>query len=422
MSVKRYFKENPMKISLLTVGTEVLIGHTIDTNAAFIGTELSKINLFLSYHITIGDIKEIIKEVFLELREKSDMIIITGGLGPTPDDFTKYAVAEAIKKKLVFNEELYKNTQNFFKKRNRKMPKSNKTQGEIIEGCTVIKNPEGTAPSLIFNDEHRTIILLPGVPREVKSLWENGVSDYIKKKFSIKEKKYNRIINCARQPESELSNIYEERSTGCNNIAFLPKLGTLEVRLTSNNKKWILSQSKILCSLLEDKFIGFDEDNLYNFIHRKLIERKESLSIAESCTGGLLGGRITELKGSSSYFKGGIIAYSNDAKRKLLKVSDKLLEKYGAVSVEVAEEMAKSCMKKFNSDYALAITGIAGPDGGSSDKPVGTVCIAIACADMKTISERHFFKGSRAVIRELAIVYSLDLLRKKLCSKARYKE
>jgi len=342
----------------------------------------------------------------------SDIIVITGGLGPTHDDITKDVLCNYFNDKLIENNTWTKKLIDQFNQRGMDLSERNKTQAFIPSRSTLLWNDFGTAPGMLFNENGKLIFSLPGVPQEMVNIMENvgfqKIIDLLNS--SNTESIIYKNIQTNNIPESSLADLIDikEDFLGNSSLAFLPSYRGVKLRIgaygesKSQAEKELSRIENYLIPRIDNYIISFDERPFAQIISEKLIIKNKTLAIAESCTAGLLSATLTDIPGSSKYFKGSIVAYSNDIKNKLLNINNEQLEKYGAVSKEIAEEMSNNIRKIFNSDYGISITGIAGPSGGTKEKPVGTVWISISSADI-TFSKLLNFRGSRDMIRERTV-------------------
>ncbi len=412
------------KASVLTIGDELLIGQTINTNAAWIGRELALVNIRVTKSLTISDEKsDIIAAIDLLLKD-SNIIIITGGLGPTKDDITKYTLAEYFSMKLKRNQEVLEKIEDFFKIRGREMLEVNRQQADLPENCRVIENKSGTASGMWFEKDGKIIISMPGVPYEMKSMMSEVVIPDLVKIFKPVAV-YHRTILTQGMGESFLADIlkYWEndlRSKG-HSLAYLPSPGIVKLRVSSGGKdvnelKLIVDDyCEKLYEIIPEWIYGEGDDLLEALVGKLLTNKKMTLSTAESCTGGYISHLITSVSGSSTYYMGSVVSYSNEIKTKQLKVDEKLFSTVGAVSKEVVEQMALGVMEKLKTDYSIAVSGVAGPDGGSEEKPVGTVWIAIGTPS-GLVSKKYLFENNRERNIRRAALTSLNMLRKILIS------
>jgi nicotinamide-nucleotide amidase len=412
-----------LKITILTIGDEICIGQVVNTNASWLAAKCTELGCRIVAHSIVGDEKEIMISELNRLLPISDFIIITGGLGPTHDDITKPVLCEFFKDELVFHEETLNQIEFLFKWRGLKLTERNRGQAFIPSKCTPLKNLMGTAPGMLFSFQNKYIVSLPGVPAEMKGLMENEILPLISKLILIRKEEVVLFKNIQTHgiAESMLADLIGEPSEflGNGTLAFLPSYKGVRLRIgvSSGNFEEARKELKIIEDIIikrAGKYIfAIGEDTLGSTVGKILKEKQLTLAVAESCTGGLLGGEITSTEGSSVYFKGGVIVYSNDSKINLLKVNPETIEKFGAVSKETALELAENVRKIFATDYGLSITGIAGPGGATPDKPVGTVWIGIS-DKVKSEAKLFTFVHDRAVNRERAVGSALGWLYNKI--------
>lgn len=411
-----------MLAEIITIGDELLIGQTIDTNGSWIGEKLNSIGLQVSHITSIQDKREQILNALKLASERSNLVIITGGLGPTNDDITKHTLCEYFESDLTLNTDILKKIEDYFKSKNLEMLKVNKDQALLPHNCIVLENIRGTASGMWFEKKGVVYISLPGVPYEMKGIMnENGLSRIIER-FS-KGKVVNKTVKTHGLGESYLAEIikkWEQDLVEDNvSLAYLPSPGIVKLRLTAigENEQLLLDKIEIyidqLIQLIPNYIFGFENDSLESVVGDLLRNKQQTLSLAESCTGGNISKMITSVSGCSDYFKGSVIAYSNEIKHRMLLVENEKIEFYGAVSREVVEQMALGLAKKFNTDYGLATSGIAGPTGGTKEKPVGTVWIAVANAE-KVISKKFNFGNSRERNITISSLAALNMLRLEL--------
>jgi len=425
-----------MRVELVSVGTELLKGK-INTDIAYLGEKLDSIGLTVERETTVGDDREKIGSVLQEALNRADIIITTGGLGPTFDDLTREVMAKVLKKKLVFDKEVMHQIAAHFAKRDLEMPKENERQAYIIEGAKVIPNKIGTAPGMIV--ERRTkadskskvqkisIIMLPGPPREMRPMVEETVLPYLKERYERKIQKKCVLHICGLTESAtyekikDVVEIERRMEGGILRFSILAHLTEVDVEISGEGENELLVDEMLhkakqeIYDCLGDYIYGQDEDTLENVAGRSLLRKRLTLAVAESCTGGLIGDRITDVAGSSLYFKEGVVAYSNDAKTRILGVKEETLNKFGAVSRETALEMVRGIQEISGADIGLATTGIAGPTGGTPQKPVGLVYIALVWPKMGVEICREFrFSGQRREIKESTMASALDILRRAL--------
>ncbi len=408
-----------MKAEIITIGDEILIGQIIDTNSAWIAEQFNLSGIEIFQITSVHDDNEHIKEALKNAEEKVDLVILTGGLGPTKDDITKHVLCEYFNTKMVFHEPTFEHIKQRFKNRNIDLNKLNRDQALVPETCTILPNKVGTAPGMWFEKNDTIFVSVPGVPFEMKYLVEYEVLPRLQNNGKIKAI-FHKTIQTQGLPESMLAQRIENWETSLPKnikLAYLPNPMSVRLRLSAmgNNlhelKEQVQLEIERLKQIIPDHIFGFDNETLAEVIGRVLLENGQTLAVAESCTGGYISHLITSVAGSSGWYKGGVTTYSNEMKQNLLGVSEDSLHKYGAVSEQVVCEMAEGVRKNLRADFAVATSGIAGPTGGTEEKPVGTVWIAIATPG-KTISEKYIFGDNRErnIIRSSQT--ALQLLRK----------
>jgi len=410
-----------MKAAIITIGDELLIGQTIDTNSAWIGAEMSKSG-FDVYRITsVHDRREDILYALGEAAGKTDVVLITGGLGPTSDDITKPTLCEFFNTELVMNYEVLDMIENMMRYRNFPMNDKNRRQAEVPAACRVLKNSSGTAPGMWFEKDGTIYISMPGVPNEMKHLMTEIVLPELNKRF-ISQVIIHRNIMTYGTFESKLADTLTDFEAGLPEnikLAYLPSSGIIKLRLTGTGSDHSLltqllkEQVDILYKTIPEIIYSEEEESLQGVIGRLLKANHKTVSTAESCTGGQIAQMLTSIAGSSGYYTGSVIAYDNSIKKMLLGVKNKTLEKHGAVSEETVKEMAEGARKALRTDFAVATSGIAGPDGGSGIKPVGTVWIAVA-SEKGTITEKRVFGNDRTSNIIRFSLAALNLLRKEI--------
>ena len=403
---------------IITIGDEILYGHILDTNSKWLSKNLNELGVTTNKISTIGDNYIQIKDILESSIKENDIIIFTGGLGPTNDDITKKCLNDFFKGKLITDNNTLFHIKKIFKKRNLDLTKKNRDQALVPDNCKVLHNKYGTAPGIAFEKDNKLVISLPGVPYEMKSLFENKCSQIIKQKFSLSII-HHRIIKTVGIGESWLSDLISEWEKNLDNnisLAYLPSIGRVKLRLTGrgNNlnkiKNAIDKEEKKVLPILRKYIYGFDNEELESCVGNLLIKNKKTLSIAESCSGGYLSHLVTSIPGSSKYFSGSVVAYSNNIKINNLNVNKKNIEKFGAVSKEVVEEMATNVRKKFNSSIGISTSGIAGPSGGTENKPVGTVWIGYSDKN-KTLSKKLLLTNRRDINITLSSIGALNMTR-----------
>ena len=401
-----------MKCEIISVGTEVLTGDIVDTNAPFLSKGLLSAGMDIVFRTTVGDDSEKMHEALEAAKRRADIIITIGGLGPTYDDFTKYETASVLGRKIVREKKLEEWLENYFSSAGYTFTENNFRQADIIEGCEIIENHNGTAPGLIAKDENTTFILLPGPPGELKPMFFESILPYLKK---LTDKVvFEKTLKLCGAGESAVEDKLHDMMVNTKNPVIAPyaKPGEVHLKLTAEGKdeeeaiKLVEDVKKKIYEDFSDKIYGEDEDTLASSVVNLLKEKNMTLSLAESCTGGGIAYEITSVPGSSSVFGFGAATYANEAKVKIAGVSEDTLKKHGAVSPETALEMAEGIRKLSNSDIGLSVTGIAGPDGGSEEKPVGLVYMGISTKN-NSYTKRFMLKGNREKIRESTIKKAL---------------
>ncbi|MDD3037653.1 competence/damage-inducible protein A [Bacteroides sp.] len=372
-----------MFAEIITIGDELLIGQVVDTNSAWMGQELNKIGIEVLRIVSVRDREEEITEAIDSAIKRVNIVLVTGGLGPTKDDITKNTLCKYFHTELVFNEEVFENVKRVLAG---KIPMNslNKSQAMVPKGCTVINNPVGSAPVSWFEREGKVLVSMPGVPQEMTAVMTESILPKLQVRFQADVIMHQTFL-VQHYPESVLAEKLESWETTlpkCIKLAYLPKLGIIRLRLTGRGKDKTELANVLHCEkakleeILGDDIFSEEDIPLEMIVGELLKKKKLTVSTAESCTGGSIAARLTSISGSSGYFNGGIVAYSNEVKIGLLYVSSDTLAQYGAVSEETVIEMVKGAMKTLKTDCAVATSGIAGPGGGTPEKPVGTVWIA----------------------------------------------
>lgn len=412
-----------MKAEIMAVGTELLLGDILNTNAQFLAQELAALGIDVYYQTVVGDNPQRLKDTIYHAFSRVDLIITTGGLGPTEDDLTKETAAEYFGEKLVLDERALGRIRKYFDRTGRKMTENNIKQAMVPESHgTVLYNDNGTAPGIIMEKNGKIIVMLPGPPKETVPMFQNQVKPYLAKKQEYTF--LSRILRVANVGESAMETKVKDLIDAQTNPTIAPyaKDGEAILRITVKAKdaaeadRLIDPVAAALRARLGDAVYAEGETNLQTVAAEMLLAKKMTLALAESCTGGLIASELIEYPGISAALLEGCVTYSNEAKMRRLGVKAETLEKYGAVSEETAREMAEGIAKTSGAAIGLATTGVAGPDGGTAEKPVGLVYIALHM-DGKTIVEEHHFAGKRSMIRMRAANRALDLLRKTLLGK-----
>jgi len=408
-----------MKSAIITIGDEILIGQVTDTNAVWISQKLNELGVQVGEMVTVSDHAGQIKGTLDRYLGRFDLLIMTGGLGPTGDDITKQTLADYFESKMVTNPVVLERITAFFKERGRTMIESNLKQADVPEGCRVLINNHGTAPGMWFEKKGTIVISLPGVPYEMKGLMTDHVLPEIKIRSKVPEV-VHRTIMTQGIPESYLAAMlrnWEAALPDCVKLAYLPNPGMVRLRLTVVDKcadeaKQILDINiRKLLDIIPEHIFGYDDISLGASLGALVRERGLTLATAESCTGGNIAHLVTSVPGSSAYFLGSVVAYDNRIKSGVLGVDPALIEEKGAVSREVAEAMARGVQALMGSDTSISTSGIAGPGGGTEDKPVGTTWITVRHDDT-SYSMKYRFGGSREQIIEQASHTALQLLRR----------
>lgn len=406
-----------MTVELICVGTELLLGNIVNTNAAFISEKCAMLGLSMYYQSVVGDNSGRLEEMVKTAMKRSDIIILSGGLGPTQDDLTKETVAKVMGKKLVEDQKARQEIQLFLERRGRTITENNWKQALVPEGCQVLYNVNGTAPGLIIKDDNTCVILLPGPPNELVPMFEEQVYPYLHKlQPEIICSKMIKLCGIGESSaETKILDLVEAQTNPT--VAPYAKTGEVHLRITAKAEsetaayKLMEPVEEVLCQRFGTLIYTNDPQvTLEMAIYELLKANNLTVTTAESCTGGLVAGRLINVPGISEYLKEGYITYSNEAKQKLLGVPAEILQKYGAVSPQTAEAMAKGGAKAAEADVCIAVTGIAGPDGGSLEKPVGLVYMSCYCLG-KVYTEKNQYTGSRSKIREYAVASALTLLR-----------
>ncbi|MGI6323552.1 MAG: competence/damage-inducible protein A [Bacteroidales bacterium] len=410
-----------MKAEIITIGDELLIGQTIDTNSAWIGAELSQAGFDICRKISIHDKREDILDAVSEAVSKYDIVLITGGLGPTSDDITKQTLCDIFDGTLVVNTTVLSMINEMMLRRGIPMNEINRKQAEVPDSCRVLYNKMGTAPGMWFEKEGTIFISMPGVPYEMKYIMNEHVLPELKKRFHSQVVIHRNIMTYGTS-ESRLAEIltgFEKSLPAEIKLAYLPSYGIIKLRLTGTGQSKDLIENIVneqvvkLYSIIPQFIYSEIDEQIENYIANLLKERKLTICTAESCTGGKIAQMLTSIPGSSQYYKGSVIAYDNSIKTSFLNVPEEMMADYGAVSEQVAAKMAIEVRKKFNTDYSVATSGIAGPEGGSEFKPVGTVYIAVS-SDNGVITERYVFSKDRISNINRFSIASLNLLRKQI--------
>ena len=408
-----------MIVELISTGSELLLGHIVNTNVKWLSEELNNRGYSVSYQTTIGDNPERMKEVFQRAGERADIVISSGGLGATQGDITRKSLADALGLPLVFHEEAGREVDSFYEKQGRVKPYESDRDRYLPEGAQVLHNPVGVAPAVVVEQDNTVYILLPGPPSELQGTFKESVSSFLEQRFGQQGIIYSERYAVYGYREMQLETLLQDLIQNQQNptIALLIKSGYIEIRLTAKGESKVDCQEKlgpwrfILLERLKD-IRSLDTSVLEDF-HKMALEKGITIGTAESCTGGLVGKTLTDLGGSSGYYQGGIISYANTVKEQVLGVSPETLATYGAVSEETAKEMVEGVFRVLRTDYAIATTGIAGPGGGSQEKPVGLVYIGIGTPRGITV-HKEIFIGDRTSIRKSVAERAIQYVYKEL--------
>lgn len=410
------------RVSIISIGDELLIGQTINTNAAYIGEKLTGLGFEIVRNFTVGDNRESILQTLTESEELSEFIFVTGGLGPTHDDITRSCIVEYFNTKLIFDEKTFERIKKLFERRNIPMPEINREQALVPEIARVIPNNYGTAPGYDISKNGKRFFVMPGVPHEMKGMMEETILPELREYIRSKQIFYNqKILFTTGIPESALYSKLGDVKTLFEDVkvAFLPSQFGVKIRLSmrSNDENYNLTKINLVEQRIREKvgeFIYADENiSLEELIGKILTERKLKLAVAESCTGGMICNRITNVPGSSNYFERGVVSYSNESKIQILGVKKKTIEKYGAVSEHTAVEMARGVRLISDADIGISTTGIMGPTGETPTKPIGLVFIGYSDKE-KEFAKQFNFADNRIRNKERTSQAALDLLRRVL--------
>ena len=407
-----------MKSTIVTIGDEILIGQILDTNSRYISQALNRIGVVVAERTSIGDSAEQIVATLDRALAQSDVVIITGGLGPTKDDITKHTLARYFNSELIYNEQVGSFVEQLLSRRGIAFTELNRGQAMVPECCTVLHNGHGTAPGMWFERDAKVVISLPGVPFEMRHLIDDSVVPMLQERFELKAIVHRTMITSG-IPESLLAERiahWEDNLPQVLHLAYLPAPNIVRLRLSAyeveeqSAKELIDCEFDKLREIIPEAIVGFENATVEELVHRWMIENGKTLSVAESCTGGAIASKFTAMAGASAYFQTGVVSYSNEAKRDILGVDMEGIIRHGAVSETVAIQMAEGAKRAGGSDYAISTTGIAGPTGGSAEKPVGTVWFGVATpkgsfAVMKNCGTDRQQIIDRAVAHAIKLLY-----------------
>ena len=410
-----------MGTEILTIGTELLLGQIVDSNASWIAERLAEAGIDLFYKTTVGDNTSRIEAALRQALGRAEVVITTGGLGPTEDDLTRDVVAAVLGRPLRLDPAVLAHIERRFAHRRIPMSENNRKQAMVPEGAEVLHNPNGTAPGLFLKDGGRCVACMPGVPAEMKPMLTDQVIPRIRETFGIRSRIVSRVLKTCGISESKVDQAIGDYFREMRNptIGVLAHAGEIHIRLTCKGEK--PAEIARLLDELEEKIrqrlgsliFGRDEDRLEALVGQLLRERKATLAVAESCTGGLIASRITDIAGSSDYFERGVVSYSIPAKEQILGVPEAILRGFGPVSLPVAQAMADGVRRLSGTTFGLASTGIAGPTGGTPDRPVGFVCIALSW-DGGDVAREYRLHGGRELIKYRTAQMALEMLRRHL--------
>lgn len=410
-----------MQAEIITIGDEILIGQIVDTNSAWLGQQLSSIGVQVVQISSVSDQSQSIIQALELAQSRAQLILITGGLGPTKDDITKHTLAKYFGSKLVTRVEVLKKLRDWFEQRGRQMNELNARQADLPDNCQLLENALGTAQGMLWRHKQCVVVSMPGVPYEMKHIVSERLLPLLQSEFELPVLVHRTIMTCG-LVESRIAEIIyqiEESLPSHIRLAYLPRPGIVRLRLSAHGPHRASLEQEIaeyehrITQMLGHHVYGFDDEQLEAAIGRRLSERSERLATAESCTGGRIAAQITAIAGASAYFEGSVVSYSNTVKEQVLGVKPASLITHGAVSEAVVKEMAEGLLARFQCDYAIAVSGIAGPGGGSELKPVGTVCMAIY-GPKQQIVRTYNFGHERSLNIERASMMALYQLWKML--------
>lgn len=408
-----------MKAEIIAVGTEILLGDILNTNAQYLALQLAELGIDVYYQSVVGDNPQRLKDTIFHAFSRASLIITTGGLGPTEDDLTKETGAEYFDEELVLDERALKRIENYFNKVGRKMTENNRKQAFVPKNSTVLYNDNGTAPGIIIEKNNKILVMLPGPPKETVPMFEQQVKPYLAKKQEYTF--VSRVLRIAGVGESSMETIVKDLIDSQTNPSIAPYAKDAEsiLRITAKAKDKQQAEQMIepvaqeIYRRFGNDIYAEGETNMQTTVAKLLIDKQKTIATAESCTGGAIASALVEYAGISSAFIDGCVTYSNASKQNRLGVKSETLQKYGAVSPQTAIEMAEGAAKTANANIGLSTTGVAGPDGGTEQKPVGLVYIGLTIDGVTTVKECHFV-GNREKIRVRAVYTALDYLRREL--------
>lgn len=406
-----------VNVSIITIGDELLIGQVADTNSAWMARELNKAGIRVKKRVAVGDVWDEIWNALDEETAHADVILITGGLGPTADDITKPLLCNYFGGKLVSNAAALENVKHLFENIfKRPLTERNIKQADVPDTCTVIQNSRGTAPGMLFRREGKIVVSMPGVPHEMQGMMTNDVIPLLLKEFSPGHISHRTLLTfgIGESMIADMIQHFEEALPSYIKLAYLPNYGMVRLRLTAYGKeeseKLLDKNFAVLQDLVKDYLVTNEDEPMESVLAKLLLSQHTTISTAESCTGGYIAHLITAMPGSSAFFNGSVVSYSNKIKTAVLGVPEDMLQENGAVSEPVVLQMVKGVLKTIQTDYALAVSGIMGPDGGSETKPVGTVWIAVGNKD-KQVAQKFHFRFDRQRNIHLTAVNALNMMR-----------
>lgn len=408
----------PTYAEIISIGDEILYGQTLDTNSHWMSGQLDAIGIKVKRKVTIGDTREEILSALSESEKRADVVLITGGLGPTSDDLTKPLLAEYFGVDLVMNPSALEEITKLFNKVNRPLTEANRKQAELPSNCTKITNPMGTAPGMWFEERNTIFVSMPGVPYEMQAIMTSSILPKLHERF-VDGVIHHKIIRTIGIPESTLAEKikdWEEALPSNIKLAYLPTMGQVKLRLTAIGtdkaalEKMVMVEVSKVIPRVEKYVYGFDQDDIEKVIGEMLLKANKTIAFAESCTGGYLSHLITSIPGSSAYYKGSIVSYAYDVKVNSLDVDQHEMEVKGAVSEEVVIQMAKAVRSKLGADIGISVSGVAGPGGGTEEKPVGTVWIAYSDHE-KTVAKKFNFSKDRNLNIKFSALSALNMFR-----------
>lgn len=407
-----------MNAEIITIGDEILIGQIVDTNAAYIAQKLNGAGIIVSERSSVGDRAEQITRAIEQSMQRSDIVILTGGLGPTKDDITKTTLAKLFGGQMRNDKRVEEHVRSMLALRGIEFNELNRSQAMVPDSCEVLFNAHGTAPGMWFEREGKVVISLPGVPFEMRHLMEDEVLPRLQSRFALRQVVHRTLITAGIAESMLAARIaeWEDALPDYLHLAYLPASNIVRLRLSAYDVDGTVAEREIderfrqLEELIPDNIVGFEGATLQEQVHHLLIESGKTLAVAESCTGGSISAKFTAMAGASTYFLCGVTAYANEAKRDILGVDESLIEHHGAVSEEVARAMAEGARRISGADFAVATTGIAGPTGGSEQKPVGTVWFAVA-SERGTVAKMRNSGTDRGQVIDRATAYAIEFLR-----------